>query len=94
MNEFLSGQANILCNLPQQSRRDVSPFVKGNRCTAAIRMAKLLVGATLPYFNKSHSLKYCRDFMRFQNGNLHDLGNLNGLNANEFAFKNRLAIFE
>jgi len=47
--EFIGSQADVFDNLAQEDWRDVSATVDGYCCTSSIGMAKLLVGAPLPY---------------------------------------------
>lgn len=52
-NKVLYGNANVTGNMPEQRWRDVAPLVIRSSGGAAIGMAKLNVGSTLPYADKA-----------------------------------------
>ena len=53
IKELLDGQVNVVGNLPQEDRRNVSASMNRYGSNAAIRMTKLLVGTLLPNLFKT-----------------------------------------
>lgn len=50
VQEFLNRKTDILADLAEEQRRNVSSTMEGDSCGPPIRMPKLLVGSPLPYF--------------------------------------------
>ena len=57
-NELMNRQTNVLRDLAEQRRRDVSSFVERDRCAATIRVTVLDVGATLTDRDKTQPFKH------------------------------------
>jgi hypothetical protein len=57
LQELLDREANVLSDLPEERRRDITSLVKGEGCPATVGVPKLLVGATLSKFAETKRLK-------------------------------------
>jgi hypothetical protein len=85
---------NVLGDLPQKKRRNVSGM-KWNRRAAAIGMTKLFVGTALTDFDEAEGFEDAGNFTRFENRNVSPKkSNRDCLCADEFRFQLRLAVFE
>ena len=62
LDQFLNRKSYIFCNLPQENRRNVSSFMKGDRCPSSVRVAILHVRASLADFPKPQRSKETSDF--------------------------------
>src|SRR5438128_2549468 len=60
-------QADVLCNFPEQGRRDITSLVKRNGCNSAISMAELLVRSALTYLLESDRSQNLYHFLRLEN---------------------------
>jgi hypothetical protein len=67
LEKLLDGQANILCDEPQQRRRYVSAGMEGDGGGSTVGVAVLLVGATLPNLHETELLEDRDDLAWFQN---------------------------
>jgi len=68
--ELLSRKPNVLRDLAQQRRRDVSARVEGNCGPTTICMAKLLVGTLLPDLGETQAPEKGDDLPRLSVGSL------------------------
>jgi len=93
-DEFLDGQTNVLSDLTKQNRRNVAARVDGDGSNPAVWVPELLVGATLPNFLKTESLKQGDDFARLEDRWFDQLSDRDGLNAYELGLKLRRAILQ
>jgi hypothetical protein len=66
---IIDRQVDVLGDLAEQYRGDVSASVERHGCAASIRMAELLVGASLPDFLETQSFEYSDDFLGFEDRN-------------------------
>lgn len=51
--EFVDGQADVLENLAEQNRRDISPGMNGYGGAATVRVSELFVGTALTNLDKT-----------------------------------------
>jgi hypothetical protein len=94
LHKGIHHHANIGGDFPEQSRGNVSAFMKRNRGAATISMPELLVRTSLSHLDETERLENRNDFMWFEDGHCHGLCHLHGLNSHELGLKRRLAIFE
>ena len=64
--KLLDGQSNVFCNLPQENRREIAPFMNRHRGGSAISVTILNMRAALPNFDKTHSAKNNANLRRLQ----------------------------
>lgn len=69
-DELFCRQPDVLRDLAQQGRGDVAPGVKGNRRSATVCMAELLVGALLPNFGEAQGLQKGHNLTRVERGQI------------------------
>lgn len=67
LQQVLQRQADVLCDLAQQNRRDISSGMHGNGCASAIRVPKLLVRAPLANLSKAQCFQDRDDLARSEN---------------------------
>jgi hypothetical protein len=56
---------DVFDDLAKESWGDIAAFVKGHRCTSAIRVPKLFVGSGLPDFDKAEAFERTHYFLGF-----------------------------
>jgi hypothetical protein len=92
--EFIGSQTDVFDNLAREDWRDVSATVDGYCCTSSIGMAKLLVGAPLPYLFEPEAAENRDHLSGGENRqSSHGLGR-DGLNSDELGLKLGLAILK
>ncbi len=66
--KFFHRHTDILNNLTQRHRRNITSFVEGDSCPATIRVSELLVRTTLADLDESQNFQPGYDFLRFEYG--------------------------
>jgi hypothetical protein len=66
LEKLRDGEANVLCDLAQQRRREITARVKWNSGGTSGTITKLPMGSTLPHLDKSQSMQDGYNFSGFQ----------------------------
>lgn len=71
--ELVYSQINVLDDLSEKDGRDITAGMKGNGCTASIRMPVLHVGPALTHIHKTYRFQYPGNLTGFKYRNIaHD----------------------
>src|ERR1700754_3120861 len=93
--QLIGGPMDIRGDLAKQDGRNIAACVKRYRCSAPVVMAELFVRSTLANVAKSKHQQQPNDLLRLQDRRIaHTLSHGDLLDADEFAFQLRLAVFE
>lgn len=63
-DEIIDCHADVPCNLAQQDRRNIASRVKRHRGATTVRMAQLLVRASLTYLDETEASKQTQNLAR------------------------------
>lgn len=93
--KFIECQSDILCDLSQESWRNITPLMEGHGCVSPRAVTKLLVRPALPHLRESQFEQNRDDFRGLEDRNVsHDSCNGNVLNSNKLRFKLRITILK
>ena len=93
--KLVEGQPDILGDLAQQDRRNVTPLMEWNGGAPAVGMTKLFVRTALTNLDKPKRNQNGNDLRRLQDRDVsHPSSDCDILNSDELGFEYRLAILE
>ena|GEM_PF-7106760 len=92
--ELIGREPDILDDLAQQIRRDVTADVEWHSRDAAIRVAELLMRSTLANFHESELPEDADNFSRLRTGSFGTSTYLDELRSDELSLDLRLTIFK
>jgi len=94
LNELSDREADVLSDLAEQNRRDVSTLVKWHCSGSARAVSILLVRTTLSDLREAELEQYRDDLRRLENGYLTHLCNCDAVDANKFGLKLWFTVLE
>lgn len=93
--EVVHRDADVFNNLPQQRGRNIASLVQRDGGGPAVGVAILDMGTSLAHRHETKPLQDTVNLGGFEDGDVaHSLSDTNGLRANEFTFKLRLAVLK
>ncbi len=68
--QLVNRNTDVPCDLSEQRRCDIAPFMKGNGCRPAVGVAELFMRPSLAYLCESKRLEPPDDLLRGENRNV------------------------